>query len=251
MMDDYRTRRLEPDAEEPDSTEDEQEETTEGQFTPPPLPPMEGEVPPPLPPEEGETPPPLPPVEDETPPPLPLVEDETPPPLPSVEEDEPSPQYRPDLVTPPPLIEEEEAEPRSPVVFYQAPSEPQERGGSETVTPSPSGWYAGEQAKPAEVPSPFEEPVITPGPAAPRDAQARPFMPQPVAASRGGGAQAPPPPGPGAPAKKNQTALIIGIVIAVLVLLCCCCIIAIFGLGALDDAGVFSWLAASLPNLRL
>jgi hypothetical protein len=237
-MDDYRTRRLDADFEDPDSEDEEREEEEQGQFMTPPLLPTEEEAPPPFPPTEEETPPPLPPTEEETPPPLPVMEDED------------VPEYRQhDIVTPPPVPDEEEEEAsKSPIVYFDTPSAPYESGGGQTVIGSSSSWYGDEQPRATQVPSPFEEPVITPEPS--RGAQARPITPEVVPSGRGGGTQAPPPSGTGTPPKKNQTPLIIGIVVAVLLLLCCCCILAVIGFSWLDSSG-FMPIASLVPNLLL
>jgi hypothetical protein len=216
-MDDYRTRHLDADFEEPESEDEEQE----------------GEA------QDYTTPPPLPPVEEGAPPPLPVVEEEAAPQLP-----------KPDLVTPPLLPDEEEsAVSQSPVVFYEAPSAPRETGGSGTVTFS-EDWYSAPQSRAAEVPSPFEEPVITAEP--PRGTQAGPITPEVITSGRGGGAQMPPPTGPGAPKKKNQTWLIVGIVVAVLLLLCCCCAVIVVGLvPILENMNLSIALGSTLQNLVL
>ena len=226
-MDDYRTQRLDADFDDPDSGDDEREEETQEQFTTPPLPPT-----------ESEAPPPLPAMEEETPPPLPVTEDEE------------VVEYRErDIVTPPPIPDEEEAEvSSSPIVYFDTPSAPYESGGGQTVSSSSPSWYGEEQPRATQVPSPFEEPVITPEPT--RGAQARPITPEVVPSGRGGGTQAPPPSGSGTPPKKNQTPLIIVIVVAVLLLLCCCCILGVMGLSWLDTSG-FMPIGTIVPTLLL
>jgi hypothetical protein len=213
-MDDYRTRRLDAESEEPEPMDEEP-----GEFMLPPLPS-----------EEQETPPPLPPAEVESPPPLP----------------------EPDIITPPPLPEATEEISQSPIVFYDAPSDPPESGGTGTVVFSSSGWGSEEPLRVPEVPSPFDEPATAPETGMPRDVRPRPITPEPVSSSRGGGVQAPPPSGPGAPVKKNQTALIIGIVAAVLLLLCCCCVLGVLVLGwSVDNWSYSMRLGASLTQMLL
>lgn len=168
-----------------------------------------------------------------TPPPLPVEEREAPPPLPMAEDKD---------ETPPALPKEEAV--GSPKVFYQAPPEPQ-RSVGETVV-SPASWYSQEQAVEPEVPSPFEEPEVTPEPVTPR-----PITPEPITPSRGGGAQSASSSGSGTPAKKDNKKLLIAIVVGVLLLLCCCCIIAIAAFFATEGFEELGWLGATLANLLL
>ncbi len=218
-MDDYGTRRLDAESEEPEPNDEEQEGEAQDHLTPPPLPP---------------------------------TEEETPAALPAEEEEAITRLPEPDIVTPPPVPEEpEEEEPQSPVVFYQAPSGPQESGESEPFRSSTSDSYGEGQTQLSDVPSPFEEPVIQQEPYLPAGEGQRPVSFGGVAPDRGGGEREAVPSGPGSPRKKNQTGIIIAIVVVVLLLLCCCFGLIVLGLMPGRWGWSYPAIGATLPNLLL